>query len=68
MIIYSPLWRTMKEKSFTTYTLREKHQVSGSTIMRLKRNQHVSTHTLNMLCKILNCKLADVAEYLPDEE
>ena len=63
MIVYTPLWETMKKKGVTTYTLREKWKISGSTIQRLKKNMSVSTNTLNDLCELLDCKLADVARY-----
>jgi len=67
MISYAPLWKTMKNKSATTYTLRVKGGVSGSTLLRLQANESVSTNTLDALCKILNCTLPDIAEYIPDE-
>ena len=67
MIVYTPLWRTMEERGFTTYTLRVKHEISNSTIQRLKKNLYVSTHTLDRFCKLLNCRLEDIAEYIPDE-
>lgn len=63
MIIYTPLWETMKAKGFSTYTLREKHGVS-STIQRLRKNMSVSTNTLDDLCRLLNCELSDIAEYI----
>ena len=66
MIVYTPLWKTMKEKGFTTYTLRVKHEMSGSTVQRLIKNMSVSTNTLDDLCKLLNCSLSDVAEYVGD--
>jgi len=66
MISYEPLWRTMEEKNATTYTLQVKGGISSSTIRRMKANESVSTNTLDALCKILNCKLNDVAEYIPD--
>lgn len=67
MIVYNPLWRTMDKQNITTYTLRVKHEISNSTVQRLKKNMPVSTNTLNVLCSILKCKLQDVAEYIPDE-
>ena len=67
MISYQPLWRTMKERGATTYTLQVKGEISSSTIRRLKANESVSTNTLEALCKILNCTLNDIIEYLPDE-
>lgn len=69
LISYAPLWKTMKRKGATTYTLRNKgkdENISGSTILRLQNNQSVSTNTLNTLCKILDCKLFDIVEYIPD--
>lgn len=68
MISYAPLWQTMDKKGATTYTLQAKGGVSSSTIRRMKANESVSTNTLDALCKILNCTLSDVAEYIPDEQ
>ena len=67
MISYDPLWKTMKERGATTYTLQVKGQISSSTIRRLKAGDSVSTNTLDALCKILQCNLADIVLYLPDE-
>lgn len=66
MISYAPLWQTMKRKGVTTYTLREKYRISGSTVQRLKKNMSVSTNTLDDLCRLLDCPLTDIAEYCPD--
>ena len=57
----------MADQKVTTYTLRFKHGMSHATVQRLQANMPVSTHTLNRLCEILNCRLEDVAEYVPDE-
>ena len=67
MISYENLWRTMKERGVTQYALIKKHGVSPSQITRMKRNESVSTHTIEMFCKILNCRVEDVMEYIPDE-
>ena len=68
MISYEPLWKTMQERGATTYTLQVKGEISSSTIRRLKANESVSTNTLEALCKILNCDLSDIIEYLPDNK
>ena len=67
MIVFDRLWDVMKEKNISTYTLRFKHGMSHATVQRLQADMPVSTHTLNKLCAILNCRLEDVAEYVPDE-
>ena len=63
MIVYTPLWETMKKKNVTTYTLREKFRISGSTVQRLKKNMSVSTNTLDDLCELLGCQLSDIAKF-----
>lgn len=68
MISYEPLWRTMKQRGATTYTLQVKGGISSSTIRRMKAGDSVSTHTLDMLCKLLDCTLDDIVAYLPDGE
>lgn len=68
MIVYTPLWETLKKKGMSTYTLRNKFEISGSTVQRLRKNMSVSTNTLDDLCRLLDCKLSDIAEYLPDEK
>ncbi len=56
----------MKKKGFTTYTLRVKHGLGSGNVQRLRKGESVSTNTLDALCRILNCKLSDVAEYVGD--
>ena len=67
MISYAPLWKTMRERSATTYTLEVKGNISSSTIRRLKAGESVSTNTLDALCKILQCDITDVIEFLDDK-
>lgn len=67
MVSYAPLWKTMKERGATTYTLQVKGNISSSTIRRLKSGDSVSTNTLESLCNLLNCTLQDVIEILPNE-
>ena len=68
VISYGPLWRTMKARGATTYTLQVKGGISSSTIRRLKAGESVSTNTLNALCRILRCDLPDIVEYIDDEQ
>ena len=66
MIIYDKLWETMKTKGISQYYLITEHGFSRGQISRLKHGEHVSTKTLNNLCKILDCKLEDIVEYKAD--
>ncbi len=62
MIIYDRLWEYLQKNGVTQYRLISEG-ISHSTLTRLKRNQAVTTETLDRLCTILNCKLEDIIEY-----
>ena len=66
MISYDRLWQTMKEKGVSQYTLIKKHNISPAQITRLKRNESVSTHTIETFCRILKCNVEDVMQYIED--
>lgn len=68
MISYQPLWATMKNRGISQYKLIKDYHFSTGQLDRLRKNDSVSTNTLDMLCSILDCKLEEVAVYLPDEE
>lgn len=67
MIVYNKLWVTMKTKGVTQYSLIKKYHISPAQITRLKRNESVSTHTIDVFCKILNCQVEDIMEYRAEE-
>ena len=68
MISYDGLWRVMKEKKISQYALIKKYNVSPAQITRLKRNESVSTHTIEMFCRVLDCEVGDIMRYVRDEE
>lgn len=63
MIVYTPLWETMRKKGITTYALINKHNISSSTIHRLRHNMGVTTQLIDDLCIILDCKVEDIIKF-----
>ena len=68
MIVYAPLWRTMDAKGVTTYTLVHRFHFSRGTLHSLKHNKNISTATLNDLCQMLDCRVEDILEFVPDQQ
>lgn len=62
MVRYDRLWETMKKKGISQYRLIKYYGISAGQIGRLKKNMHVSTHTLDVLCNILKCPVEDIVE------
>lgn len=67
MISYARLWDTMRKKGITQYALIKQYHISPAQITRLKRNESVSTHTIEVFCEILDCRVEDIMEYIKGE-
>ena len=63
MILFSPLWETMKEKNISQYSLIKDFGFSSGQLDRLRKNENVNTNTINRLCEILDCNIEDIAIY-----
>ncbi len=68
MISFHKLWTVMKEKGITQYALIKTYHISAGQLTRLRNNVSVSTHTIEVFCKILQCQPGDIMEYISDEE
>lgn len=68
MIKYDRLWETLSEKQISQYTLIKDYGIDKSQLHRLRKNMIVKTVILNRLCGILDCKIEDIMEYVPDEK
>ncbi len=66
MIVYSPLWETMKERGFTKYKLIHKHGIAQKTISRMAKNMPTSSTTIDDICEILDCNVQDIMTYTPN--
>ncbi|MBQ3109170.1 MAG: helix-turn-helix transcriptional regulator [Oscillospiraceae bacterium] len=66
MISYEPLFKTMKDRGISSYRL-GKLGFPLSNYYAMKRGENISTHTLNQLCKLLQCRVEEVIEYVEDE-
>ena len=66
MISYAPLWKTMKDRGVTTYTLIYKMGFSAYTITNLKRNKSITMNTMEKLCKVLHCTPNDIVVFTED--
>lgn len=68
MIDYTPFWNTLKQTEHENwYTLVNTHHVNPGTLHRLKHNMPISTVTIDLLCNVLHCSVADILRHIPDE-
>ena len=68
MITYDRLWATLKKKGISQYRLIKDYNIDKAQLQRLRKNMVVKTMILNRLCSILNCRIEDIMEFIPDDE
>lgn len=68
MITYDRLWELLRQKKITQYRLIKDYGIDKSQLQRLRKNMVVKTLILNRLCNILDCKIEDIMEFIPDNE
>ena len=68
MIVYDRLWKTMKEKGVSQYSLIKNYHINEAQLYRLRKNMAVKTITLDRLCEILECEIEDICQYVKDSE
>ena len=67
VISYEPLFMTMKKKGITSYRL-FKLGFPQSNYYAIKRGENISTHTVNELCRILDCNVSDIMIYIDEKQ
>ena len=58
----------LKEKGFTTYTLRKENKLSQSTLQKLREGKSVAWENIENLCALLECQPGDIIEYVKDND
>ena len=53
----------LKEKGYSSYTLRKEKLLSESTIQKLREGEGVAWDNLDTLCRLLECDICDLLEY-----
>lgn len=57
----------LKEKGISTYRIRKEKIFGEGTIALFRNGESISWKVLSELCKLLNCDVGDILEYVEDE-
>ena len=62
------LWKLLIEKEMNKTELRIKAGISTGALAKLGKNENVNTEILAKICKVLECGVDDVMEFIPEDE
>ena len=66
-VSYKKLWKLLIDKDLKRKDLESLAGVSHYTINKLNKGENVTTDTLGKICKVLECNVEDIMEFIPDE-
>ena len=57
---------TLKEKGYSSYTLRKENILSQSTSQKLREGKRLAWDNIERLCMLLDCQPGDLIEYVKE--
>ena len=65
---YKKLFHLLIEKEMSNSDLQKQAGFSANIITRLKKNEYVKLQTIESICKVFNCKVDDILEFVANED
>ena len=65
---YKKLFHLLIEKEMSNSDLQKQAGFSANIITRLKRNEYIKLQSIESICKVLNCGVDDILDFVPDED
>ena len=63
-VSYNKLWKLLIDKKMTKTQLRLAADISTTTLAKLGKDEPVNMETMLRICKVLNCGIEDVIEFV----
>ena len=67
-VCYDKLFHLMIDKKISNVQLKDMAGVSANIITRLKRDEYISTESIEKICLALNCGVDDILELVHEKE
>ena len=67
-ISYKKLWKLLIDRDLKKKDLAKKADISSFTITKMSKGENVTTDTLGKICKVLECNVEDIMEFIPDNK
>ena len=66
-VTYKKLWKLLIDKDMKKKELAALAGINPTTISKMSRGDNVTVEVLGKICSVLDCKLDDIMEFVPDK-
>jgi putative transcriptional regulator len=67
-VTYKKLFHMLIDRNMTAAELQKEAGYSANISTRMRRDEYVSLDSIEKICRVLNCKVDDIVEFLPDDK
>lgn len=67
-VCYNKLWKLLIDKKMNKTDLRIATGITTTALAKLGKNENVNTEILAKICRVLECGIDDVMEFIPDDK
>ena len=67
-ISYNRLWKRLIDHDLSKTDMMHRANIRTNVLARLGKGAPVSMESMEKICKVLNCNIGDVMEFVPDNE
>ena len=67
-ISYNRLWKRLIDHDLSKTDMMHRAIISTNVLARLGKGAPVSMESMEKICKVLNCNIGDVMEFVPDNK
>ena len=65
---YNKLWKMLIDKGMNRRDLHAAAGISFGVITKMGKNEPVTMTVLGKICKVLECNIGDIVDYVKDDE
>ena len=63
---YKKLWHQLFDHDMSRTDLRDATGMAPATLAKLSKGEAVGTPTLEKICRVLQCNIGDIMDYVPE--
>ncbi len=65
-VSYKKLFHMLIDKNMSIVELQRQAGYSANISTRLRNNSYISLETVEKICRVLNCRIDEIIEFIPD--
>ncbi len=67
-VSYKKLFHMLIDRNMTAAELQKEAGYSANISTRMRRDEYVSLESMEKICRVLDCKVDDIVEFIPEKE